>query len=51
MLYVQHWSGPLIPTNPEEPWPTKRSFHAASCLFDPELVISYKDQICKRERG
>ena len=40
----------MTPTNPEEPWPTKRSFHTASCLFDPDIVISYEDQICKRER-
>lgn len=30
-----HWSGVILPSGPDYPWPPKRSFHAACPLVDP----------------
>lgn len=35
MYVVQHWSGVILPSGPDCPWPPKRSFHAACPLVDP----------------
>ena len=30
----------ILQSRPEEPWPSKRSFHTACALVDPDLVCS-----------
>ncbi|XP_019858593.1 PREDICTED: kelch domain-containing protein 2-like isoform X2 [Amphimedon queenslandica] len=32
------WSGVLLPEGPDDVWPSKRSFHSASTVFDPQLI-------------
>lgn len=34
----QHWSGAIIASSPNEPWPSSRSFHVACSLVDPACV-------------
>ena len=33
----------LLPTSPDEPWPSKRSFHTACTLIDPDLISTNTD--------
>ena len=35
---MQHWSGVILPSGPEAPWPAARSFHCACLLVDPNCV-------------
>lgn len=39
-----HWSGAIRPLSPEDPWPTKRSFHTACALVDPGCVIPKREK-------
>lgn len=32
------WSGAIVQSSPEEPWPQKRSLQTAVCLVDPQYV-------------
>ena len=33
----------LLPTSPDEPWPSKRSFHTTCTLIDPDLISTNAD--------
>ena len=33
----------LLPTSPDEPWPSKRSFHTTCTLIDPDLISTNTD--------
>ena len=35
---MQHWSGLILPSSPDSPWPSKRSFHSACSLVDPDCL-------------
>ena len=39
-----HWSGAIIRSSCDEPWPTERSLHTATCLCDPDYIIPPTDQ-------
>lgn len=41
---LQSWSGVILPVSPEEPWPVKRSFHAACALVDPACISPRESQ-------
>ena len=48
--HTQHWSGVILPSRPEEPWPIGRSFHTACSLVDPATVASPECERCPSER-
>ena len=38
------WSGPHLPANQMEPWPTSRTLHTMVPLVDPKLPLARREQ-------